>query len=285
MSGPRSRAHSARFPRRDPAPTVAPPSGLGGRRRPASSASRAPVPPRRLGHLLAASGPFGTAALGLLAGWRPLIVFWACALSALAAGGAVLHRLGPPPDTRAEPHARGPIPVRAPPDASAPAPPVVPPPVMPLSVAPPSVAPPSVAPPPEAGATTAEAPPGRPAPDARAVGGIAREGGGADAADRAGGPPEVRPLLVLHPPKSDAGKPAVQQLAARVGIDDDRVVTEPVAETPARAIIRFYVAADHALARRLGRELEQLGYAWQIENFSARPPPGRQAVEVWLPKR
>ena len=266
MSGPRSRAHSARFPRRDPAPTVAPPSGLGARRRPASSASRAPMPPRRLGRLLAASGPFGTAALGLLAGWRPLIVFWACTLSALAAGGAVLQRLGPPPDTRAEPHARGPIPIRAPPDASAPAPPVVPP--------------------PDAGAATAaEAPPGRPAPDARAVGEIAREGGGAEAAERAGVPPEARPLLVLHPPRSDTGKLAVQQLAARVGLDEDRVVTEPVAETPARAIIRFYAAADHALARRLGRELEQLGYAWQIENFSARPPPGRQAVEVWLPKR
>lgn len=266
MSGPRSRAYSARAPRRDPAPTVAPPSGFGARRRP--SASRARALPRRLGRLLAASGPFGTAALGLLSGWRPLVVFWACVLSALAAGGAVLQRLGPPPDVRAEPHARGPTPMRAPPDAPtfvpAPAPPV---------------APPSDA------RAAAESPPGRPAPDARVGAEIARGGGGADAADRAGTPPEARPLLVLHPPKSDTGKLAVQQLAARAGIDDDRVVTEPVAEAPARAIIRFYAATDHALARRLGRELEQLGYAWQIENFSARPPPGRQAVEVWLPKR
>lgn len=207
--------------------------------------------------------------VGLLSRWRPLVLFWACVLAVLAAGGAVLHGLGPPPGASAERHARRVVEPRAAPEMPAPVPAFAP-----LAAPPAAPAPTPIA-----------APPGRLPPDARVDGDAAREGVGA--ADRAEAPPQPgnQVYLVVHSSKSETGKMVAQHLAARAGIEDDRVTTEPVSDTPARAIIRFYAAADHALARRLGRELAQLGYAWQIENLSARPPPGRQAVEVWLPNR
>ena len=57
-------------------------------------------------------------------------------------------------------------------------------------------------------------------------------------------------------------------------------------EPPQRATIRFYSPEDHAAARRLGRELGQLGYPWQIENLTARSwSYGQKTLEVWLPDR
>ena len=52
------------------------------------------------------------------------------------------------------------------------------------------------------------------------------------------------------------------------------------------AVIRFYAVGDHALARRLGKELARMGYSWRIENFAARPWAWKdQAVEVFLPDK
>lgn len=289
MNAPRHTPHPAQGPRRDPASTAALPPGPGAWRRPAPRASRAREVPD--GRRLAAAGSFGTVAagavVGLLSRWRPLVLFWACVLAVLAAGGAVLHGLGPPPQASAEAHARRAVEARAAPE--------MPPPVpasAPLAAPPAGLGP--VAPAPPVGPrpivpTPIVAPPSRPPADARASGDAAREGAGAGpgAADRAEAPP--RPgdpvLFVFHPPGSESGKTVAQHLAARVGLGEDRITTEPVPDTPARAIIRFHVPADHPLARRLGRELAQLGYAWQIENLSARPPSGRRAVEVWLPNR
>jgi hypothetical protein len=54
---------------------------------------------------------------------------------------------------------------------------------------------------------------------------------------------------------------------------------------PSRAVIRFYEAGDHALARRIGHELADMGYPWRIENLSAGSTSKHQPPEIWLPAR
>ena len=113
----------------------------------------------------------------------------------------------------------------------------------------------------------------------------AQEPPGAAAPDQASATPRGRRLIVFHPVKF-VGTGQVQRLAGQIGLTADQVLTEAVAAPPSRAIIRFYAPDDHPSARRLGRELGQLGYPWQIENLSERSSPveGR-ALEVWLPER
>jgi hypothetical protein len=58
------------------------------------------------------------------------------------------------------------------------------------------------------------------------------------------------------------------------------------ADAMPHAVIRFYSPEDHPLARRLGNELAQMGYAWQIESLADRPSSSEhQPLEVWLPAR
>ena len=92
--------------------------------------------------------------------------------------------------------------------------------------------------------------------------------------------------MVYHPVAAYNSGTAAQRLAAQIGLTADEVTTEPVVEPPQRATIRFYSPEDHAAARRLGRELGQLGYPWQIENLTARSwSYGQRTLEVWLPDR
>ncbi len=95
-------------------------------------------------------------------------------------------------------------------------------------------------------------------------------------------------LVSLHPTATSGdGKALAERLASQAGLAPDQIGTGPPGGSrSAAAVIRFYVAADHALARRLGYGLGHLGYPWRIENRSGRPsPPGSQEpIEVWLPE-
>lgn len=194
--------------------------------------------------------------------WRPLLWLWLSILSVAAAGGALLEYLGPPAE-RLSPDQVRPDPQQA---AGAAEPEAVPgglsSPAAPLPMRPEADDP-----------TPKEA---RPSADARAPGGVAQ----------ANPPPRSRVLAILHPARSEGSRAAAKQLAIRAGLAPDQVDMGAAADARSDAILRFYSAADHALARRLGKELTQMGYPWRIENFSDRPsPPGHQALEVWLPKR
>lgn len=94
-------------------------------------------------------------------------------------------------------------------------------------------------------------------------------------------------LAALHPAAgSGDSKALAERLASQAGLAPNRISTaSPGGSRSGAAVIRFYVAEDHALARRLGYGLEYLGFAWRIENRTGRPPaPARQErIEVWLP--
>ena len=97
-----------------------------------------------------------------------------------------------------------------------------------------------------------------------------------------------RVLVTLHPAAgSGDGGAQAGQLASQAGLAPDQVGAGTASGLgQGAAMIRFYSTRDHALARRLGQGLTGMGYAWRIEKLSDRTSPsGRQAVEVWLPKR
>lgn len=206
----------------------------------------------------------------LLSGWRSLLRFWLSILTVAAAGMATLQCLGPLPKHSAQ--------LQAPPGSrqfAKPAEAGVP-------------APASAAVPPTKGPTSGEQSPlpVRPPAGPKTAGDIAQENVGRGTIDQVSKPSRSRVLVILHPPRSEGGRATAQQLATRAELASDQIATEAVTNAPPRATIRFYSPEDHALARRLGRELTQLGYPWQIENLSDRPPSaGQQTLEVWLPER
>lgn len=103
-------------------------------------------------------------------------------------------------------------------------------------------------------------------------------------ADQGATKPAVR--IILHPAKSDSGRVTPESLASQTGLAADQVAMGAVAEAVPRAIIRFYSPEDHPLARRIGSDLAQMGYAWQIENLAERTSSSaHQPLEVWLPRR
>ena len=120
-------------------------------------------------------------------------------------------------------------------------------------------------------------PQSHPAPDAQAPG----------SADQGDTKPSSQPRIILHVARPDRGKAVAEQLAPQLGLASDQIATQAGAGTVPRAVIRFYSAEDHPLARRLGNELAQMGYAWRIENLAERPSPlgGHQPLEIWLPDR
>jgi len=224
----------------------------------------------RLWRLFATDRRSGSGATGFLSTWRPLLRFWLFLLAIVAVIGTVLEHLGPPtqPLTREQTPAEPPRSVRQTGNE-------------PLAATPSATALPQ-----HQGSAGPVPPPDVSAQDGQAVQALASSGAMPDSNDKASGPTRGRRLVVLHPSSSKSGRAAAQQLAVRVGLANGQTATEVTANTPPRATVRFYSIDDHALARRLGQELTQLGYAWQIENFSAHPSPsGRQPVEVWLPNR
>ena len=187
-----------------------------------------------------------------ISAWRPLAWFWLLLLTGAAGGGGVLQYLGPPAGRSAR--------EQSPAEGQRLAGPV-------------EAKPPVAASPPPRPSSGAGAP-----PEARAADDAARA--------RADAAPRGRRLVVYHPVAAYNSGTAAQRLAAQIGLTADEVTTEPVVEPPQRATIRFYSPEDHAAARRLGRELGQLGYPWQIENLTARSwSYGQRTLEVWLPDR
>jgi len=92
--------------------------------------------------------------------------------------------------------------------------------------------------------------------------------------------------VLLHPARPEGGAAILDRLAARSGLAADQVDVGTTGEARSEAAIRFFSEADHALARRLGRELAGMGYIWRLENYSQRPGASKdQAIEVWLPSR
>jgi hypothetical protein len=243
--------------------------------------------------------------------WQPLIWFWTFVLSIAAVLGVVLTLLGPPSERISAPRptqnvaqAPKPLPANMPPqvarvieaerlrEASAP---MQSAPNQARSLTPGLQAPgdptrgqPAMAAQ-AAGPVEAERPratpapvwpePGQPAPSIagfRALGGVAQP----DAPSRS------RAILVLHPARPEGSAAIASRLAAQVGLAPDQVDIGTVAEARSEAIIRFYSASDHSLARRLGNELARMGYSWRIDNVAGRSTASKdQAVEVYLPAR
>ena len=197
--------------------------------------------------------------------WQPLVRFWLSVLTVAVALVFVLEILGPPEQVadadpveapqaqdqqaRDQPRVAVPAPLaRKPIETSLPSAstPMRPEPDPPAPPAP-SIQPPSAAP-----------------PDA----------------------PRARVALLVHPARAEGGAAIAGRLAAQSGLAPDQVDVGAVADGRSDAIIRFYAANDHPLARRLGKELGRMGYSWRIENFAARPWAWKdQAVEVFLPDK
>lgn len=236
--------------------------------RPALSAW--PVNPALIRQMLATTGLAGFRLGKFLVGWRPLVVFWLSVLAVIAIGGAVLQYLGPP--------AVRSVTVTRPLQEPAPRPP--------QQRTIPTEARLSVAALPAPRSAEQAPASGRSAPETPPAGNAPLGGAGQDSLDQATGATRISQIVLFHASGSDNGRDVAQQLAAQAGVTPDQIRIEMVADPPQRAIIRIYSPADHALARRFGRELGQLGYAWQIENRSARvSSSGQQFLEVWLPRR
>ena len=220
---------------------------------------------------------------------RPLLWFWLAILAIAATGGVVLNRLGPLPKRSHGDQARS-EPQRLIEPWTAPALSATVPPVQPGSAEPLARTPSAAELSAPAPSVTAAAPPPAPA--------TARTGLG----EQPTRPPPVpatndnpegtwrdgRVLVTLHPAAgSGDGGAQAGQLAFQAGLAPDQVGAGAASGLgQGTAMVRFYSTRDHALARRIGQGLAEMGYAWRIENLSDRPsPPGRQAVEVWLPKR
>jgi len=103
---------------------------------------------------------------------------------------------------------------------------------------------------------------------------------------RLAAPPRGRVLMVLHPARAEGEAAVAQRLAGKAGIPAEQVDLGTVGEARTEAAIRFYSESDHALARRIGREVGGMGYIWKLQNYSDRPgAPKGAAIEVWLPNR
>lgn len=197
----------------------------------------------------------------LVSRWQPLVWFWLSVLTVAVALVFVLELLGPPERVAdADPALEAP-PLNQPraaasaPLASKPVEASLPSASMPMrpEPAPPALPAPSIQPP------NAPAPPDT---------------------------PRARVALVVHPARAEGGAAIAGRLAAQSGLAPDQVDVGTVADGRSDAIIRFYAANDHPLARRLGKELARMGYSWRIENFAARPWAWKdQAVEVFLPDK
>lgn len=196
--------------------------------------------------------------------WQPLIWFWSFVLAIAAVLGLVLAVLGPPSERVA---VDGP----APEAAQAPRPT-------------PDAMPSQAARPVEPERLPAASAPMHPQPDQPApqTPGLQLP----DSIAQPDAPPRPRAALVLHPARPEGGAAIAGRLAAQAGLAPDQVDVGTVAEARSEAVIRFYSAGDHPLARRLGKELARMGYSWRIENFAARSWAWKdQAVEVFLPDR
>ncbi len=100
-----------------------------------------------------------------------------------------------------------------------------------------------------------------------------------------GAPPRGRVLVVLHPARPDDATATADRLAARAGLNSEQVEVGTAGEARSEAAIRFYSEGDHALARRLGKELAGMKFRWRLENYSQRAPASTdQAIDVWLPR-
>jgi hypothetical protein len=190
--------------------------------------------------------------------WQPLIRFWLSVLTIAVALVFILELLGPPER----------IPGADPAQALNPAPAAMPAPL--------------AGKPAESQRVPATSAPMRPEPDQPAPPAPGIQPPGIAQPDA----PRARVILVVHPARAEAGATIASRLAAQSGLAPDQVDVGPVAEARSEAVIRFYAAGDHPLARRLGKELARMGYSWRIENFAARPWAWKdQAVEVFLPDK
>ena len=210
---------------------------------------------------------------GIPTAWRPLAWFWCSIAAAAAAVGTILALLGPPPELAT--HERAAAQLQADDEMRArtalvasKAPPrrIAEPPAQPVPSAP-EMSQPSDPQPRD---------PTAPSLDVRAAGNAVQQ----DVAARG-------PILVLvHPARPEGSAAFAERLASRAGIDAGQVSVGPPSEAQSKTVIRFFSEADHALARRLGREIAGMGYSWKLENYSQRPGASKeQAIEIWLPSR
>lgn len=214
---------------------------------------------------------------GVASGWRPLAWFWCSVAAVVVVGGAVLALLGPPPARAAREQATAQPPADA--VALVRAVPPAPKPLMrrvaDLPVQPSApVAEPAPAPAPQ---------PFDQPPRDRATPLAAQASGDAAQKDAS---PRGHVVMIVHPARAEGAAALAERLAARTGIGPDQVDVGTIGEARSEAAVRFYSEDDHALARRIGRELGGMGYTWKLHNYSQRPGVSKDwAMEVWLPNR
>ena len=202
--------------------------------------------------------------------WRPLCWFWSSIIAVAVVGGTILTLLGPPAErAAARPQADGVVPaIKASSrlDAAAAVQPGA-------SVMAPAASLAAPRPPQPDQPTRSQVPsPLDAQPTTKAV------------------LPDASPrglaLVVVHSARPEGAAAVAERLAARAGLNADQVEVGTAGEARSEAVIRFYSEGDHALARRLGKELAGMRIKWRLENYSQRASAWTdQALDIWLPPR
>jgi len=237
--------------------------------------------------MLLSTGAMMSVGDGVASGWLLLAWFWRCVAAVVVVGGAILALLGPPPEraargramtqpqtAMAQPQADSVALARAASPASQPLTRRAAEMLLQAELA---IAEPPVPQPPQ---------PDQPRRDWANLPSAAPAAQASDDVARLAAPPRGRVLMVLHPARAEGEAAVAQRLAGKAGIPAEQVDLGTVGEARTEAAIRFYSESDHALARRIGREVGGMGYIWKLQNYSDRPgAPKGAAIEVWLPNR
>jgi hypothetical protein len=113
---------------------------------------------------------------------------------------------------------------------------------------------------------------------------LARPPSAAMTDDISGSEPNKPALVVYYPRGSLRAKKNAQSLSARIQSDLTKSDFEAQSALPDDAVIKFSEESNHALARRIGKSLGDLGYRWRIENSPRPVGAPRNSIEVWLPR-
>ena len=110
------------------------------------------------------------------------------------------------------------------------------------------------------------------------------ENRGAEAPTNSGAHPVGQERVVIHylagSPGADA---AAKLLSTRLGVHAEM---REEATVPPSALIRYVSSEDHSTARKAGKILGEMDYAWRIETAPDGPGDSPQGViKIWLPNR
>ncbi len=97
-------------------------------------------------------------------------------------------------------------------------------------------------------------------------------------------PQTGQPDLSIHfRARSPSAEQKTKRLEKQLGARFNHTETHRESSVPARALIRYYRAADHSKARVVANALSAMGYSWSVQLL--RPAIARRVVDVWIPDR